>query len=132
MGRTFEVMYNMYDGVCAAGFQDVVQKRYQWPLGPWPKDKKLKEPGVWARAHADAGLENWCMALLTRVMGWSYERVQVHIATARQGLWDRKRHVWHEMRVVCGRKSIESVAPGATTPHWRSSPEASRSGVQSF
>ena len=110
MGRTFEVMYHMYDWICAAGFQDVVQKRYQWPLGPWAKDKKLKELGVWARAHADAGLENWSLMVNTRVLGWSYEQAQVHIATTRQRLWNRKRHAWHEMRVVYGRKPIDRVA----------------------
>jgi hypothetical protein len=106
-GRTFVVMYHMYDWIRESGFQDVVEKRYQLPLGPWPKDKKLKKLGFWARAHADAGLENWSMALLTRVFGWSYEQVQAHIAKARERLWNRKRHAWHEMRVVYGMKPRE-------------------------
>ena len=97
-------MYLMDGWMRNAGFQDVVERRYQWPLGPWPKDKKLKELGIWARAHADAGLEDWCLALLTRVFGWSYEQVQAHIAKARARLWNRKRHAWHEMRVAYGMK----------------------------
>jgi hypothetical protein len=107
IGRTFEVMYHMHDWIRDVGFHDVVEKRYQWPLGPWPKDKKLKELGIWALAHVDAGLENWCMALLTRVYGWSYEQVQAHIAKARERLRNPKWHVWQEMRVVYGMKPRE-------------------------
>lgn len=97
----------MYDWMHDAGFQDVVERRYQWPLGTWPKDPKLKELGIWARAHADSGLEDWCLAPLTGLLGWTYEEVQVHIGRAKQELWDRKRHLWHEMRVVYGRKPSE-------------------------
>lgn len=106
-GRTQEIMFNMYDCLHEAGFQDVVEKRFQWPLGPWAKDPRLKELGVWARAHADSGLEDWALAQLTGLLGWSYEEVLVHVAKARQELWDRKRHLWHEMRVVYGRKPKE-------------------------
>ena len=89
--------------VSAAGSRILTLMR--WGLIPsWAKDPKLKELGVWARAHADAGLEDWCLAPLTGVLGWSYEQVQVHIAKARQVLWDQRRHLWHEMRVVYGRK----------------------------
>ena len=103
-GRTFEIMYRMCGLVREAGYQDVVEKKYKWPLGPWPKDKKLKELGWWAQRHVDAGLENWCLALLTRVFGWSYSQVMEHVAKVRANLWDKKIHAWHEMRVVYGRK----------------------------
>lgn len=29
-----------------AGFEDVVEVKYKWPLGPWPKDPKYKEVGM--------------------------------------------------------------------------------------
>jgi hypothetical protein len=30
----------------AAGFKNVVEKRYKWPLNRWPKDPKLKKLGT--------------------------------------------------------------------------------------
>lgn len=30
----------------AAGFVDVIETKYIWPLNQWPKDKKLKELGT--------------------------------------------------------------------------------------
>jgi hypothetical protein len=29
----------------AAGFEDVVEIQYKWPLNKWPRDKKYKELG---------------------------------------------------------------------------------------
>jgi hypothetical protein len=37
-----------------AGFTDVVEKKYFWPSNRWPKDKKLKEIGLfylWFTEH---------------------------------------------------------------------------------
>jgi hypothetical protein len=31
----------------AAGFTNVVETKYFWPLNKWPKDKKLKELGMY-------------------------------------------------------------------------------------
>jgi hypothetical protein len=28
-----------------AGFEDVVEKEYRWPMSPWPRDRKLREIG---------------------------------------------------------------------------------------
>lgn len=32
----------------AAGFENVVEVQYRWPMGRWPKDKKAKELGSFA------------------------------------------------------------------------------------
>ena len=32
----------------AAGFENVVEKQYRWPQNRWPKDKKMKELGVFS------------------------------------------------------------------------------------
>jgi hypothetical protein len=101
-------MYHIFDWMRQAGYENVVERQFKWPLGTWPKDRKLKVLGFWARTHAEAGLENWCLAMNTRVLGWSYEEVQVFIAKARQRLQDKKRHAWHEMRVVYGAKPSQA------------------------
>ena len=30
-----------------AGFQDVVEKRYEWPVGTWARGRRMKMLGVW-------------------------------------------------------------------------------------
>lgn len=52
-----------------AGFVDVEEKIFRIPLGPWPKDKELKELGRWNLLSAMQGLDGFTMALFTRVLG---------------------------------------------------------------
>src|SRR5690349_12560993 len=78
LGREVMVLEVMYDGIRDAGFTDVVERRFKWPIGPWPRDRRQKEIGVWTLAHIEAGLENWCMRVLTGVMGWTVEEVHVY------------------------------------------------------
>jgi hypothetical protein len=39
------------------------------PLGPWPKDLRLKVVGAMNLFHADTGCESYGMATFTRVQG---------------------------------------------------------------
>ena len=67
-GKTFEQMVHMKDQITAAGFVEVTELRFKWPIGPWSNDQKLKDMGRWNMHMWDQGLEGWTMALLTRYM----------------------------------------------------------------
>lgn len=70
-GKTFEVAENMAGLIREAGFVDVVEKRFRWPVGPWSSDPKLKEIGRWNLLNWEEGMEGWVMAAYTRVLGVS-------------------------------------------------------------
>jgi hypothetical protein len=55
----------------AAGFINIVEKKYKFPIGVWPKDKRMKELGMWFRAYFEDGMEGYAMALLTRILNVS-------------------------------------------------------------
>lgn len=57
--------------ITAAGFVDVVEYKFKWPLGPWSNDPRLKDIGRWNMHSWEIGLEGWTMALLTRCKGVS-------------------------------------------------------------
>ena len=57
------------------GFEDVVEKRYKWPIGAWAKDRKLKEIGRWSLPGMIDSLDAFAMGLLTRQLGWCQEQV---------------------------------------------------------
>ncbi len=54
-----------------AGFEEIVEKIYKLPIGPWSKDPHMKQLGLWNLLHWEEGIEGWSMALLTRVLGVS-------------------------------------------------------------
>ena len=57
-----------------AGFVNVVEKVYKTPIGGWAADPKLRELGDWALLGFDVGLEGYCLATMTRVMGYVWSR----------------------------------------------------------
>lgn len=83
----------------AAGFEDVHEELYKWPIHPWPKDPKLKELGLWSRENMLDCLEAWAIVPFTKFLGWTPEEVQVSLAKARSDLKDprMKIHAYWEV-----------------------------------
>lgn len=95
-----------------AGFVDVYHERFRLPIGPWPKDKHLvslldfpceipgsranvspqKTIGAWNLVTLEDGLEGMTLRLLTQVLGWKSEEVQVLLANVRKDFRDPKIH----------------------------------------
>lgn len=59
----------MKDLIAEAGFVDVVETRYRWPLGEWGDTEREREIGRFNREWWLSAIENWIMALATRYMG---------------------------------------------------------------
>ncbi|KIW64480.1 hypothetical protein PV04_09409 [Phialophora macrospora] len=107
MGKTFQILDRQKEYIDRAGLINTVEKRYKMPLGPWPQDEKLKEIGRWHLLEAYQGVEGWTLALFTRVLGWSYEQVQLFLAQVRQGFSDRSIHAYTRVSVVYGQKPLQ-------------------------
>lgn len=59
-----------------AGFTDVKRTEVEVPMGPWPDDERRAVMGKMCLVCCAEGLEAACLRLLTRVAGWSAERVR--------------------------------------------------------
>lgn len=68
------------------GFEDVVQKTYQVPVGAWSNDPVYKKIGLFNLSFMDESLEGFALFLLREIMGWSYERVQVFVMEMRTAI----------------------------------------------
>lgn len=99
LGRPLHMPRMYKDLMIKAGFTDVVEQQYKWPIGVWPKDKYYKEIGYWTFANLDHGVEGLMMALLTRGMGWTREQVLIFCSQARACLRDTSVHAYIPMYV---------------------------------
>jgi hypothetical protein len=87
----------MQDAFRNAGFVDIHQKEYKWPIGPWPRDQKYKEAGTVNYQHWMSGMEGWAMWLLTKFgepEPWSHDEVIVYVAKLRAELKNPKYHIY--------------------------------------
>ncbi|KAJ5153940.1 uncharacterized protein N7500_009379 [Penicillium coprophilum] len=106
-GRSLLTQETMRGAIEKAGFVDVQEKLYKVPLGPWPKDKVLKEAGQLQYAHWITALEGWAMWLLTKFGAptpWSPEEVQVYLSKVRAELRNPRTHAYEYGRRVWARK----------------------------
>ncbi len=96
-GKSLRCVDESKAGLIAAGFEDVVEHRFKWPIGGWTKDPNLKEIGKYNRLHWEQGIEGWCVFLLTNYLGWSKTEVDIYLAKMRNMLRDRKVHAYQDM-----------------------------------
>jgi hypothetical protein len=76
------------------GFVDVHVEVRRWPFGPWMKDKKMKEIGLWSRANMLDGLQATAMAVLTRGQGKTQQEVEAELVEVRKDLMNRAIHTY--------------------------------------
>ena len=54
-----------------AGFIDVEEHILKLPVGIWPKNKRLKNIGMFEMVNMDEGLESLSLMLFTRALKWT-------------------------------------------------------------
>ena len=77
---------------------------YKIPIGPWAKDRKLKEIGQYHRAEMLDAVEPYTMQLYTRVLGFSHEQTTIVIEGVKAEFRDRKNHLYVAYHFIYGRK----------------------------
>ncbi|KAH6614685.1 S-adenosyl-L-methionine-dependent methyltransferase [Chaetomium sp. MPI-SDFR-AT-0129] len=87
-----------------AGFINVQERLYKWPINAWPKDAKYKEIGMWSEHNFCGGMYGLTVALFTRALGWTAEQVEVFLVEVRKDLRNRQMHAWWPIWVVYGQK----------------------------
>lgn len=67
------------------------------PAVDWPKDRRLKQLGLYNRLQWEEGIEGWCTYLLINYLNWKKEEVDIYLAHMRRALRDKSIHAYHEM-----------------------------------
>lgn len=80
-----------------AGFKNVTCKRFKFPLGPWPKDRQLKQVGMCNLIQVLNGLEAFSLRLLCDVAGWTVEEVTALLAGVRKELKNPALHMQYDL-----------------------------------
>ncbi|ORY19271.1 S-adenosyl-L-methionine-dependent methyltransferase [Clohesyomyces aquaticus] len=103
-GRSWDNVQHYAQWMAELGFVDVVEKRYNWPCGPWAKGDKMKRLGVYFMEDLSHAAEPICMKLFTRFLGWDEERVKAFVAELMPALMAKKLYLYETIVFVHGRK----------------------------
>ncbi|KAG4422844.1 hypothetical protein IFR04_004066 [Cadophora malorum] len=104
LGREIHTAHTYKERMIAAGFENVTEVIYKWPTNRWPKDKRMKELGMWALENMLSSLEAISLAIFTRGLGWSKAELDVLLAKVRGEMKDTKIHAYAPIYVVYGQK----------------------------
>jgi hypothetical protein len=79
MGLNFLVSRDFKRILEDAGYEDVREIIKTCPMGPWPKDQRLKEIGLFQREQVLEGLSGIAMGMFTRALGWTVNQVELFL-----------------------------------------------------
>lgn len=84
----------MKDSLEQAGFVDITVREFKLPIGPWPKQKRLRDAGLLQLSAMLEGIEGLSLRLLKFYDGWSLEELKVLLAKVRAELKDPGCHAY--------------------------------------
>jgi hypothetical protein len=76
------------------------------PVGPWPKDPKLKQIGSIFRVQMIESIPSFVLACYTRVLGHSMEYTEAAMAALKREYTDPQLHIYARWYFVTGRKPV--------------------------
>ncbi|KAK6528557.1 hypothetical protein TWF281_009798 [Arthrobotrys megalospora] len=103
-GTSFDVAGRVKDWCEAAGFEEITQRMYKLPIGPWPKDKYEKALGSYNLANMLGACDGFSLHLLTKFYGMSVEDLDALMDKVKAEMKDKKIHSYFRMYVCYARK----------------------------
>ncbi|RGP74030.1 methyltransferase domain-containing [Fusarium sporotrichioides] len=104
MGSALDSALGYKDQLIQAGFVNVVETPYKWPMNNWPRDKKLKELGAWGNVNLVGGVQGLSLALFTNILGWNKDDLELFLVDVRKDLHNKQLHGYWRVNVVYGQK----------------------------
>ncbi|KAL3426424.1 methyltransferase domain-containing protein [Phlyctema vagabunda] len=104
LGSPCDCAKDYKDQLIEAGFTNVVETRFKWPMNRWPHDPKLKELGMWMHENFSTGLSGLSMAVFTRGLGWTQEELEVFLVDVRKDMKNTRIHGYFPIYAVYAQK----------------------------
>ncbi|EEH06366.1 methyltransferase [Histoplasma capsulatum var. duboisii H88] len=103
-GKEINMAHKFKQMLIDAGFEDVREEIFKVPIGPWPKDPKLKELGRYFLENVILGVEAYAYGFIGKILGWSQAECQVLCAKVKAEFRDRRNHMYIKTYIVYGKK----------------------------
>jgi hypothetical protein len=82
-----------------AGFVDVEEHILKLPVGPWPRNPRLKEVGAFESVNMTEGIQGLTIMLLTRCLNMTAIEVELFLMEVRRDVRNRNIHSYYHLYV---------------------------------
>ncbi|KAF1931556.1 S-adenosyl-L-methionine-dependent methyltransferase [Didymella exigua CBS 183.55] len=103
--KEIRVAHTLKQRMLDAGFVDVTEKVVKVPIGPWPRDPRMKEIGRYQREHMAMGIEPYTLGFIGKILGWSEDECRVLIAQVTNDVRRKDLHMYIKFYFVHGRRA---------------------------
>ncbi|KIW19019.1 hypothetical protein PV08_03309 [Exophiala spinifera] len=108
-GLEFDAFPQYADFLKEAGFVNVKTHEEPVPIGTWPKNKRLKEIGMFfEHQFLEGAVDGYSLALFTRLGGWSEIETQMLLAQVRTETKSRKMHLYTHCSYATAQRPLTS------------------------
>ena len=88
------------------GFNNVHIRTFRLPIGPWPKDKRLRQSGLFFLVSLLDDITGLSLRTFTQGLGWSVAQLEVLLMEVRKEWKDNRIHSYCPMRVFPSMKRL--------------------------
>lgn len=101
-----------------AGFVNIQLKNFKMPIGPWPKDPKKKECGMYGMINLLDGISGLSAKIFPDLLAYSQQDLQMLLFECREEVLRREIHSYYPIFVILGQKPEAPLTAesGSSTP----------------
>ena len=83
MGAPLDACTRYGEYMAAAGFEDIVERRYKLPSSPWAREKRMKLIGAFELHNLLRGVSAMSLRMFSKAYGWSQSQIELFLVQAR-------------------------------------------------
>ena len=80
-----------------AGFINITRRNFKLPIGPWPKDERLKDAGRLGLANIVYGVQGLSVKIFTSLLGYTIEQLELLLVDVRKDAKNKRAHRYMPM-----------------------------------
>lgn len=103
LGLPLDACTRYADYMTAAGFVDVVEKRFKMPTSAWPKEKRLKLIGAFEMHNLVKGVSAMSLRMFNKAYGWSREQIEMFLTQVRKDTQNVRCKLYPNISTTCVR-----------------------------
>ncbi|KAJ5246374.1 hypothetical protein N7468_001357 [Penicillium chermesinum] len=108
-GKDLNIAKDVAGWMRKEGYVNVHDDIYKAPVGGWAKNPRMKEIGRMTRITVNDIIEPYSLALMTRVIGLSYQEVQEYMERVRAEFLNPKVHFHFYFHFVYGQRPLDDT-----------------------
>ena len=109
LGVDFKRTLSLASMVRDCGYANVTERVFHVPIGTWPKNRTLKECGLYWKTVLMEGLSPIALGPFTRGLGWSQAEVEAFLVGVRQCMKEGKDNAFMPMHIIYAQRPWDDV-----------------------